>query len=213
MNNRFVARVAFIVLGIFLAIDIVFLNIKAFSTREQLPKFSPIAAPTLTYPEEVVLNSKGDGCPASCLLAIDEATKQAEKKSPLPTKPAVNVVGVKEIYIPFGSGSTKSLDWVELAGVESVIDSADYPNTKSMIFEASLKVPTANGRVYAKIFNVTDKHDVWGSEVSSEGPTSYRAESANITLSPGRKLYRVMMKSTMGYEAILDWARIKINFE
>ncbi len=60
---------------------------------------------------------------------------------------------------------------------------------------------------------MTDKHDVWYSEVWAEGSTNYRAESANISLSEGRNLYRVMMKSTMGYEAILNSARLKIVLE
>lgn len=213
MSKRVAIRTVLVILGICLAFDIIFLNFKAFSGQEKQPIVHPVATPTLADQKEVVLNGEKDSCPASCLSAIKESTKQAEKKSPQPTKEVSSKTAVKEIYIPFGSGSTKSTDWVELAGMESVLDSANYPNIKSMIFEASLRIPTANGRIYAKLYNVTDKHDVWGSEVSSEGPTSYRAESANITLSPGRKLYRVMMKSTMGYEAFLDWARIKIITE
>ena len=95
-------------------------------------------------------------------------------------------------------------------GAEAVIDLANYPQIKSIIFEASMRIPTANGRVYAKLYNVTEQHDVWYSEVSSEGPVSKREESKEISLASDRKLYRVMMKSTMGYEALLDSARIKI---
>jgi len=73
-----------------------------------------------------------------------------------------------------------------------------------------MRIPTANGRVYAKLYNVTDKHDVWYSEVWVEGSTSYRAETTSINLSSGRKLYRVMMKSQMSNEVVLDLARLKI---
>lgn len=145
-------------------------------------------------------------CPAACLEAISE-------KYPTPIMTPLVQAGAKEFYVPLGSGSTKSTDWVELTGVEGVVDLANYPNVKSVIFEASLRIPTANGKTYAKLYNVTDKHDVWFSEVWAEGSSGYRAESANISLSPGRKLYRVMMKSTMGYEAILDSARLKIILE
>lgn len=211
MNNRSLVKIGLIVLGIGLVVDIIFLNFKTFSVKEK-PAVPLSSIPTFPSPAKTIVSNDQDSCPTACLLAINEATKGAEKQPTQPAKETQSALSVKEIYIPLGSGSTKSESWVELPGVETVIDSADYPNIKSMIFEASLKIPTANGRVYVKLLNVSDKHDVWGSEVSSEGSTSYRAESANITLSPGRKLYRVMMKSTMGFEAILDWARIKVNF-
>jgi hypothetical protein len=152
-------------------------------------------------------------CPPACLEVISEATSPGlAKTTPIP-KPSPVGPTLKELYIPLGPGSTRSMEWVELTGIESVIDMANYPKIKSVIFEASLRIPTANGKAYAKLYNVTDKHDVWFSEVWAEGSLSFRAESANISLSPGRKLYRVMMKSTMGYEAILDSARIKIILE
>lgn len=174
-----------------------------FSPEKELPKKEifvspPTVAPTLSSTstpippqvfgqQQAVTPTPDNECPAACLAEM-----------------------AKEIYIPLGSGSTKSRDWVALAGVEAVIDSANFPDVKSMILEASLRIPTANGRVYVKLYDVTAKHDVWFSEVWAEGSTSYRAESAEISLPPGRHLYRLMMKSTMGYEAILDFARIKI---
>lgn len=116
----------------------------------------------------------------------------------------------KELYIPLGKGSVSNMNWVELGGVEAVIDMDRYPDVESVIFEASMRIPTANGKAYAKLYNVTEKHDAWFSEVWAEGSEGYRAESGKVILSPGRKLYRVKMKSTMGYEAILDLARLKI---
>ena len=82
-----------------------------------------------------------------------------------------------------------------------------------MIFEAFLRIPTGNGRAYAKLYNVTDKHDVWFSEVMVEGGNTQRVESKNIGLDAGRKIYRVTMKTAMGYEAVLESARLKIILE
>jgi len=213
MNNRSFVKAFLVILGAILIADIIFLNLKTLFSVKEKPVVTLSPAPTTFAKAQIVSDSSNSGdCPTACLLAIDEATEEAEKQPTQTIKAIPSALTVREIYIPLGSGSTKSESWVELPGVETVIDSADYPNIKSMILEVSLKIPTANGRVHAKLLNVSDKHDVWGSEVSSEGSTSYRAESANITLSAGRKLYRVMMKSTMGYDAILDWARIKVNF-
>jgi len=201
MNLSKVQKILFgIIIFLFLG-NLVFLNIKVVPPTSQPLSNQPAAGQSI----------ESQTCPPACLEKIFEATAEATKISPLPQKEVeVSQPAVKEYYIPLGSGSTKSQDWIELPGIEAVIDSANFPNVKSIIFEATLRIPSANGKVYAKLYDITAKHDVWFSEVWVEGSLGYRAESANISLSEGRHLYRLMMKSTMGYEAILDSARIKI---
>ncbi len=195
----------------FLLVNVFLLDANVFKKEEEA--VAPVAkeAQPGTTPLPSPL-AEADVCPAACLEAIAESTGEPVPSAPAPA-PAAVAPGIKEIYIPLGSGSTQSTTYIELSGIESVIDMDNYPNVKEIIFEATLRIPTANGRVYAKLFNVTDKHDAWYSEVYAEGSSGYRAESGNVVLAPGRKLYRVMMKSTMGYEAILDSARIKILLE
>ncbi len=197
-------------LVLFLLINILILDIKLFADEEK-EAISP--TPSETQPEvtpPVVQPVENDACPSACLEAIAESITTGS--TPTTTPPVVTTTepAVKEFYIPLGSGSTSSSTWVELPGIESVIDMENYPNVKEIIFEATMRIVTGNGRVYAKLYNVSDKHDAWYSEVYAEGSGGYRAESGNIILAPGRKVYRVMMKSTMGTEAILDNARIKI---
>ncbi|MBI4062459.1 hypothetical protein HY410_00900 [Candidatus Gottesmanbacteria bacterium] len=115
----------------------------------------------------------------------------------------------KEYYIPLGSGSTRSNEYVALEGAEAYIDTSLYGTIKSVTFEVFLRNPTGNGRTYAKLFNVTDKHDVWFSEVNFEGGGLVKKE-ATITLEPGNKLYRVYLKSTLAYDVYADNARIHI---
>ena len=205
-------KLVFLVFFLFLLVNVLILDIKVFTGKEEV---AVIKSPVKELETELVapdIQAETDICPLVCLEVITEATAASlAQATPVSTPaPAVAAPTVKEFYIPLGGGSNKSSDWVELGGIESVIDMANYPNVKSIIFEASMRIPTANGRVYAKLYNITDQHDVWFSEVSSEGSVSSRTESKNINLAPGRKLYRVMMKSTMSYEAFLDSARIKI---
>ena len=94
---------------------------------------------------------------------------------------------MKEYYITLGSGTTKSSVWEDVAGIESVIDTINYPSIKSIVFEVFLNIPTANGVAKAKLYNVTDKHDVWFSEVSSEGPSLTKKE-ASISLDRGANI-------------------------
>lgn len=118
---------------------------------------------------------------------------------------------VAEYYIPLGGNATTTNDqWEDMPGVETIIDTAAYPSIKTVYFEASVRIPTKNGRVYARLYNVTDKHPVWFSDVSTESDISNLVISSPITLDSGNKLYRVQMKTTLRYASILDFARIRI---
>ncbi|MEK7141535.1 MAG: hypothetical protein AAB800_03250 [Patescibacteria group bacterium] len=157
--------------------------------------------------------SPGEICSSSCQSKIDalnrridsiSAESAQQSTSILPTKDTV-----KEYYITLGSGTTKSSVWEDVAGIESVIDTINYPSIKSIVFEVFLNIPTANGVAKAKLYNVTDKHDVWFSEVSSEGPSLTKKE-ASISLDRGAKTYRVMGLSSLKYDANIVNARIRI---
>lgn len=124
----------------------------------------------------------------------------------------VRTAQLREIYIPLGAGSTQNVSWISLDGVEASIDTSKYSIIKEAYFQATLRIPTGNGKVSAKLVNITDKHDVWFSEVESEGSTAILKE-AKITLTPGIKTYRVYMKSSLNYEAFVDFARIKLIVE
>lgn len=199
-----------IVVAVLLLADLVVVNFKVFSPQKPVLAPAPESTPDVEMTTVSNAPQQEGGCSQECLAAISAATEEAKTPVAQPTQKTAAGSTVKEFYIPFGSGSTKSNEWIELPGVEAVIDSANFPGVKSIIMEAILRIPSANGRVYTKLYDVTNKHDVWFSEVWAEGSTNYRAESANINLSPGRNLYRLMMKSSMGYEAILDLARLKI---
>lgn len=178
--------------------------------------------------EEIILQvsptptGASDDCPRACLDLIDTSLVAEEVPTPVSVEKveveekenlAKEVYFAKETYVPLGSGTVASADWQEIGGLEAVIDRANYSQIKSIIFEGSLSIPTGNGVVSAKLFNVTDKHEVWFSQIEVQGAASQRTESKEISLSSGRKLYRVMMKSSMSYEAILKDARIKIILE
>lgn len=119
---------------------------------------------------------------------------------------------LREAYIPIGSGSTTKDSWDALTGVEVAIDTQKTGNIKEAYFQAILRIPTGNGKISAKLFNVTDNHDVWFSEISNEGANGVLKE-AKITLTQGSKLYRVYLKSSLQYEVIIDLAKLKLIIE
>lgn len=153
--------------------------------------------------------------PAPWESAIEDLNRRIDALVATASSPATvvqqlpSVQTAKEYYILLGSGTAKNSTWQDIAGAEALIDTSKYPSIKSVTFEAFLNIPTANGEVRAKLYNVTDKHDVWFSEVSSEGPTVTKKE-ATITLDQGAKTYRVMGLSTLKYDANIQNARIRI---
>lgn len=157
-----------------------------------------------------------------------EGSNQEQSKSPSPTptiyasitptqSPEVSEspkakTAIREIYIPLGTGSTKSSSWDALEGVEAAIDLSKYSAIKEVYFQVAIRVPTGNGTVSAKLYNQSDNHDVWFSEISNDGMVSNLKE-AKVTLTEGSKLYRVYLRSSLEYEALLDFARLKLIVE
>jgi hypothetical protein len=121
--------------------------------------------------------------------------------------------GVKEYYIPLGSGSASSSDWIDLTGVEANVAPSNYGKIKEMYFEANIKIPTGNGTVFARLKNVTDNTGLFESEVHQEGNNYSMVSSGKIPVPITTKLYRVQLKSSLGALAVLDSARIKIFVE
>ncbi len=138
--------------------------------------------------------------------------------TPSPTLPPIKTYTTaaqtpRETYIPLGTGSTSKSSWEDITATETVVDPANYGTIKEAYFIASLRNPTQNGSVEAQLYNVTDKHPVWGSHVILNGPKEQTITSSKITLDAGNKLYRVQLKSTLSYQAFLDNAKIRIISE
>lgn len=166
--------------------------------------------------KEVLTTSASPKCEETCIKEIQDSVQAAVAALPLPTpitvaKTTVRTVGsnVKEFFVPLGSGSTQNDQWEDITGAEAYIDTNSYSSINTVYFEVSMKIPTKNGTVYARLYNVTDKHPVWFSEVSTDSDTS-KFVASQIKLDPGNKQYRVQMKTTLKYTSLLDFARVKI---
>ena len=184
-----------------LTVNVVMLDLVIFWGRTARP--SEIAATTIRVSATPTPTQE---CSISCVAQIDALARRVKEATS--SVPQANS-SVKEYYISLGSGSTKSSVWQDIAGAEATIDTNNYPSIKSVVFEVFLNIPTANGSVYAKLYNVTDKHDVWFSEVSLEGPVLTKKEAA-VTLEKGAKTYRVIGLSTLKYDANIENAKIRI---
>ena len=95
-----------------------------------------------------------------------------------------------------------------MKGVAAYIDSRLYGKVKKVMFEASVSVPSGTASV--RLFNATDKHPVWYSELSMSGSGPELLVSSPIFLDSGNKLYQVQMKSQLGATTNLLQARVHI---
>lgn len=186
-------------LSLLFAANIVFLDIAVFGVRKPQETASPVsqtAAPV---------------CSGTC-LAVTPPPSRAPSPTPGNGTQTVTVPDTgapKEYYIPLGTGSTKSDAWQTVSGMEATIDTSLYQHIRSVTFESSLSIPAGVGWMRVKLYNATDGHDVWGSELTSESDTA-RAMQSSISLDAGNKRYIVQALSTIRAEALIANARIKI---
>lgn len=181
------------------------------NTVDSAKNDNKIVLATPTLPEDVCRTD----CVNSLLEKIKEATasiKPSDTKVFTQSKNAQSASesGVKEIFISFGSGTSSAYEWTDVGGLQAYIDTTKYPKIKSTVFEATVYIPTGNQKAEVRLYNATDKHPVWFSDVSLEGGQTQFLVSQPITLDEGNKLYQIQMKTSLKYPANLTQARVHI---
>jgi hypothetical protein len=178
---------------------------------EEQTVVSPVATPQQLVSEP---QQCGDNliCASTCKQLFDAALATLAgqpKNNPVTSAASQNKAG--EYFIPLGSVTLKSFDWVD-TGMQAYVDPANYQGLKAVYFEASMRIPTANGRVWLRLVQANENSVVPGSEIWGETDKPRMATSAPITLWSGNKLYKVQLKTTMDFEAVVDSARLRIVF-
>jgi len=117
---------------------------------------------------------------------------------------------IKEVYVPLGTGSNTTTEWTDVKGAAGYIDTRFYGKMKKVVFEASLVVPSGSQTTFVRLYNATDKHPVWYSEMTMSGAGPELLVSPPITLDSGNKLYQVQLKSQLGALTTLTQSRVHI---
>ncbi len=115
---------------------------------------------------------------------------------------------IREYFIPFGTGTNQSGDWEDVPGAQVTVDFGGYRTIQKIVFEVNVTIPTANETASVRIFNVTDKHPVWNSELTTTNNTY--TVSDPLIYDTGSKTYQVQMKTQLQFPAQLTQARIHI---
>jgi hypothetical protein len=110
------------------------------------------------------------------------------------------------------SGSTSELDWTEVTSPTVTINPADYPGASSFQVEGYLSSYQGNGTAYARLYNSNTGQAIAGSDFSTSSGDPGWISSQTFTLPSGKVTYSFQLKTTTGYAAILENARLKVNF-
>lgn len=136
-------------------------------------------------------------CPSACISRINQMAGKT-------------VTGTaKEYYVPLGSGSNATSDWADIAGASANIDTASYGKIKQVTFEATVST-VGSQKLWVRLYNTTDKHPVWYSEISTGSSGPVLLTSSPVTLDTGNKLYQVQMKTQLKAPSTLVQSRVRI---
>lgn len=162
-------------------------------------------------------------------IITETANKTPGSTTPLPTQAIVSTTtsttafidnsatpnsssrtSVRDYFIPLGSGTGQNKEWEDVLGAQATVDFTQYSPIKEIRFEVSVNVPTGNENVSVRLYNVTDKHPVWYSEVTMVNNSNSYLTSSPIIYDFGSKLYQVQMKTQLQYPANLTQSRIHV---
>ncbi len=196
-------HIGFFIIGILiflLTLNSVFLSYiltKKDSLRNTTPKENPIFSPPPT--------------PTPCVNCETTPipTTQTNVQSVLQTQQN-SQPQVVDYFIPLGSGTNQTNDWANITGAQVSVDFGQYQNIKEIRFETTVSTPTSSQIVWVRLFNTTDKHPVWFSEVQTQGEASAYLVSQPIAYDIGLKTYQVQMKTQLQGLTNLTQARIHV---
>jgi hypothetical protein len=145
-----------------------------------------------------VLGTSDTSCPQSCLREIQRNSGSSAGV-------------VRELFVPLGNGTAYNTDWTDVPGVYASINRENYNRIKSVVFEVTLSIPASSQVVWIRLYNATDKHPVWYSEVTTSESGPKTLVSSPISLDSGLKEYQVQLKTQLGGIVNITNSRIRIN--
>lgn len=156
-------------------------------------------------------------CPQACadkINSVETSLSQAiATSSQIPQSNSSSQTNnqVKEYFVTIGSGTGASDTWQDVPGLQVTIDSSRYGKIKAAYYEVSVYVPNTNQIVYVRLYDVTDDHQVWYSDLTfNNAGTAQTQTSQPIVLESGNKTYKVQMKTELKFTTNVT-SRIRID--
>lgn len=205
-DKAFIWKIISGVLFCVIIANLVYLNVITYQTSTS--QLTTIAVTPTLGPSQLLLTPTPDPSPTMITTTVTAAPAKTSSTT------SVTNPGVKEYFIPFGTGSSSANDWTDVPGMQATIDTTSYPNIKKAVFEVTVHVPNTDQQVSVRLYNVTDKHPVWFSDVvANTTPTATFLTSQPVTLGNGSKVYQVQLKTQLQSSATIDQARLHITLQ
>jgi hypothetical protein len=194
----------FVILGVvivILIINIVYLNFVLFNSKNNSDGKISSQASTTSFSASTTQSTIASILPTTSTIQNNNNTSISQN------------TGVKDYFIPLGSGMSQATDWEDVPGVLAAVDFGQYQNIKEIKLEASVFVPTGNEIVWVRLFNKTDGHPVWYSEASAVSNANSYLISSPIAYDFGQKTYQIQIKTQLGALANLAQSRIHVSLK
>lgn len=198
-----IKKTVVIILAVFAIANLLILDILIFRTdKNDVPKHE---LASVSESEQTQ-----DSCGEDCQDYIDEQISQLETNV---ISQDIQNNSVEEVYIPLGTATTQLANYQSVPGLEAQIDSTKYPNIATATFEATVTNPNASQQVWLQLFDATNNHPVWYSQVTYQGGGSSTLISSPITLSQGNVTYQVQAQTQLQAPAQITNARVHLILE
>lgn len=160
----------------------------------------------------VVLTDSEVALIASKAAVLVEETKAQASAAQTPPEsapePAVQASYPREVFVPLGSGSTSSTEFVTISSAQATVNSDLYGTIEGVYLEASLHV--VNGYVRVRLKDTTNGAVYFDQEIKHNSSTPAWKASSALSLGSGSHTYVVQMKSDVGEVGSMDGARLRI---
>lgn len=178
--------------------------------------------PTLSRNEEEMATSGAEpidlSCSSGCEGLIDQKIEEALAKIPTQSTSKATIIAPtssqpRVAYIPLIAEATiNSSDWKDITPSDFYFDLADYSRTGNVRLEVYLKSQYQSGKVYLRLYDLTNKRAVDYSDLSSSSEAFELQRSSDLSIWQGNNLYRLQGKTQSGIEGYLKEAKLKITF-
>lgn len=206
-------------LKVYFLVSIIFLSLGFIILYKKVNEISP--TPIIPTKETIVKTQGVDACGSECKKEINKAVADAISTISGQTKTVTaqtTTPGTSQkqtVFIPLaGPITTTSTDWVDASGTDFSFDlTSDYNKSATVSWDTFLSVANSNGQAFARLYDVTHKIAVNGSEVSitnTAAPT--QVSSGNLSFWAGRNLYRVQIKSLNSFVVTFSSGRVKVTY-
>lgn len=117
---------------------------------------------------------------------------------------------LRDEYVNLVGGDVKGSEWTRVVGSEKWLDTSLYGDVESVSWQGWLVNPAASGKVYGRLYDLTNGRVVDGSVVVVEDGVKGSFYSENLALWRGQNQYVIELRADSGGEVGIESARIKL---